>query len=244
MVYIAKEMNIPVDQKLTLVAIPVLSGAILRVPGHSRRHYRIQAHRRARPIVLVRRQRLCLAFRPGVPTEVALFGALLGLGGASFAVALPQASRWYPPQLQGMVMGIAGAGNMGVVLDTLFAPSIAEAFRLAGRFRRAADPMIADLRLLRSRREGRARFITRAPAVSLWRAAARPRQPLVHVLLLHHLWRLRRPGHVSAALFHEPVHVTPVAAGLMVSRSCSSARPSVRWAARSPTGSAASSPCR
>jgi NNP family nitrate/nitrite transporter-like MFS transporter len=32
MVYIAKAMNIPVEQKLTLVAIPVLSGAILRIP--------------------------------------------------------------------------------------------------------------------------------------------------------------------------------------------------------------------
>ncbi|MHC2333878.1 MFS transporter [Bradyrhizobium sp. USDA 4454] len=53
-------------------------------------------------------------------------GFALGVGGASFAVALPQASRWYPPQYQGVVMGIAGAGNMGVVLDTLLAPSIAE----------------------------------------------------------------------------------------------------------------------
>ena len=41
-------------------------------------------------------------------------------------MALPQASRWYPPQYQGVVMGIAGAGNMGVVLDTMFAPTIAE----------------------------------------------------------------------------------------------------------------------
>ena len=55
-----------------------------------------------------------------------IFGLALGIGGASFAVALPQASRWYPPQYQGVVMGIAGAGNMGVVLDTMFAPTIAE----------------------------------------------------------------------------------------------------------------------
>ncbi len=32
MAYIAKAMNIPIEQKLTLVAIPVLSGAILRIP--------------------------------------------------------------------------------------------------------------------------------------------------------------------------------------------------------------------
>ena len=46
-------------------------------------------------------------------------GFLLGIAGASFAVALPLASRWYPPQYQGLAMGIAGAGNSGIVLATL-----------------------------------------------------------------------------------------------------------------------------
>lgn len=52
----------------------------------------------------------------------------LGVAGASFAVALPLASRWYPPHLQGIAMGIAGAGNSGTVLATLFAPLIAKTF--------------------------------------------------------------------------------------------------------------------
>ena len=30
-----------------------------------------------------------------------IVGALLGVAGASFAVALPLASRWYPPEKQG-----------------------------------------------------------------------------------------------------------------------------------------------
>ena len=51
----------------------------------------------------------------------------LGVAGASFAVALPLASRWYPPHLQGLAMGIAGAGNSGTVLATLFSPLIAKA---------------------------------------------------------------------------------------------------------------------
>jgi len=50
----------------------------------------------------------------------------LGFAGASFAVALPQAGQWYPPKLQGVVLGLAGAGNIGVVLDYIFAPKIAE----------------------------------------------------------------------------------------------------------------------
>ena len=55
-------------------------------------------------------------------------GLFLGLAGASFAVALPLASRWYPPHLQGLAMGIAGAGNSGTVLATIFAPLLAKAY--------------------------------------------------------------------------------------------------------------------
>jgi NNP family nitrate/nitrite transporter-like MFS transporter len=51
---------------------------------------------------------------------------LLGVAGASFAAALPLASRWYPPQYQGMAMGIAGAGNSGTALATLFGPILAK----------------------------------------------------------------------------------------------------------------------
>jgi len=38
-------------------------------------------------------------------------GAVLGMAGASFAVAMPQAGRWYPPNMQGLVMGLAGRGR-------------------------------------------------------------------------------------------------------------------------------------
>lgn len=57
--------------------------------------------------------------------KVLLVGLLLGVAGASFAVALPLASRWYPPQYQGLAMGIAGAGNSGTALATLFGPLLA-----------------------------------------------------------------------------------------------------------------------
>src|SRR5262249_2858726 len=55
-------------------------------------------------------------------------GVLLGVAGASFAAALPLASGWYPPQYQGVALGIAGAGNSGTLLATLFAPRLARAF--------------------------------------------------------------------------------------------------------------------
>jgi len=50
------------------------------------------------------------------------------LPGASFAIALPLASRWYPPEHQGKAMGLAGMGNSGTVLAALFAPALAKIF--------------------------------------------------------------------------------------------------------------------
>jgi NNP family nitrate/nitrite transporter-like MFS transporter len=60
-------------------------------------------------------------------SQVLILGVVLGVAGASFAVALPLASRWYPPQHQGLALGIAGAGNSGTALAALFAPALAKA---------------------------------------------------------------------------------------------------------------------
>lgn len=60
--------------------------------------------------------------------EFLAVGLLLGIAGASFAAALPLASGWYPAEYQGLAMGIAGAGNTGTLLATLFAPRLAQAF--------------------------------------------------------------------------------------------------------------------
>jgi MFS transporter, NNP family, nitrate/nitrite transporter len=126
-VYIVRDMNLAVDEKFTLVAIPVLAGALLRVPmGLLADLFGAKRTGIVAQIVVIAATAWVCCF--GLPSKlsVEIFGLALGIGGASFAVALPQASRWYPPQYQGVVMGIAGAGNMGVVLDTMFAPSIAE----------------------------------------------------------------------------------------------------------------------
>lgn len=68
-------------------------------------------------------------------------GILLGVAGASFAAALPMASAWYPPEHQGLAMGIAGAGNSGTILATLFAPRLAQAFGWRNVFGMAMIPI-------------------------------------------------------------------------------------------------------
>src|SRR5262249_17197588 len=65
--------------------------------------------------------------------------------GASFAAALPLASRWYPPQYQGLAMGIAGAGNSGTALATFFAPMLALSLGWHGVFGLALIPVVLTL---------------------------------------------------------------------------------------------------
>jgi NNP family nitrate/nitrite transporter-like MFS transporter len=77
--------------------------------------------------------------------EVLVVGLLLGVAGASFAAALPLASRWYPPQYQGMAMGIAGAGNSGTALATLFGPILAGLWGWHIVFGLALLPVLATL---------------------------------------------------------------------------------------------------
>ena len=69
-------------------------------------------------------------------------GSSSGIAGASFAVALPLASRWYPAEYQGLAMGIVGAGNSGSLMATLFAPRLAERIGWANTFGLAMLPVV------------------------------------------------------------------------------------------------------
>jgi NNP family nitrate/nitrite transporter-like MFS transporter len=85
----------------------------------------------------------------GVPSfdAILLVGVVLGMAGASFAIALPMASRWYPPEHQGTAMGLAGAGNFGTVIASLFAPALGLAFGWVNVFGMAALFMTGVLAL-------------------------------------------------------------------------------------------------
>ncbi|MFC4100502.1 nitrate/nitrite transporter [Paenibacillus xanthanilyticus] len=118
----------PMDaaQKANLVALPILGGSILRlVLGY---FTDVIGPKRTGQIGMI------LTMVPLVwgwlfvnsLSQLYIVALLLGVAGASFAAALPLASRWYPPQYQGLAMGIAGAGNSGTVFTTLFANRIAQ----------------------------------------------------------------------------------------------------------------------
>jgi NNP family nitrate/nitrite transporter-like MFS transporter len=127
--YITQELGMPVEEKFTVVAIPILCGALLRIPlGMLADHSGPKLTGILAQLVVMLGMAYVFLFGLHSKLELELLGFVLGVAGASFSVALPQASRWYPPKFQGIVMGIAGAGNMGVVLDSMIVPWLAEKF--------------------------------------------------------------------------------------------------------------------
>jgi MFS transporter, NNP family, nitrate/nitrite transporter len=143
---IATALHLDTQQRALMVAVPILCGAVLRL-FMGMAADRIGARRAgliAQAIVIAA---LLVAWRLGVHSfgQVLLLGVFLGVAGGSFAIALPLASRWYPPEHQGTAMGIAGAGNSGTVLAALFAPILAIAFGWHNVFGLACLPLIVVL---------------------------------------------------------------------------------------------------
>lgn len=124
-VFISEDLALTSTEKGLVTAFPVLGGALLRIP------FGIIADRIGSKRTAIIGMSLTFVplfwgwlFANNISDFVAL-GLLLGTAGASFAVALPLASRWYPKEHQGLVMGLAGAGNSGTLISTLLGPRLA-----------------------------------------------------------------------------------------------------------------------
>ena len=141
---IAKELGLDPAQKGLMVALPTLAGAVLRLVTGLLVD-RIGPKRTGLIGQLIVIFGLAIAWRTGIDTYqgTLALGVVLGFAGASFAVALPLASRWYPPEHQGKAMGIAGMGNSGTVFAALFAPLLAKAFGWTSVLGFALIPLIA-----------------------------------------------------------------------------------------------------
>src|SRR5215469_7716234 len=143
--FIAEQSALSATQKGLLTAVPLLGGSFFR-PILGLIADRLGG-RRAGLIGL------CFTLIPLIfgwrfasqLWQLYLVGFLLGIAGASFAVALPLAGRWYPPEHQGLAMGIAGAGNSGTLVATLFGPRLAQHFGWHSVFGIALFPLVCVL---------------------------------------------------------------------------------------------------
>lgn len=125
---ISQDLGLTPSQKAFLTAVPILSAALLRVTFGNL--FQALDGRRLSlfGILLSAIPPVVLLLMPGTPSLPLLLvlGVLLGVGGASFAVALPMAGSGYPPKIQGLVLGLCAAGNIGAVVNGSLFPGLAE----------------------------------------------------------------------------------------------------------------------
>jgi NNP family nitrate/nitrite transporter-like MFS transporter len=141
-VQIATDLQLPPAEKGLMVATPVLAGALLRiVMGVLVDQIKPKMAGLIGQVIVL--ASLLVAWLHGLQTfqHTLMLGLGLGFAGAAFAVALPLASRWYPPEHQGTALGIAGAGNSGTVFAALFAPGLAVAYGWNNVFGLALIPL-------------------------------------------------------------------------------------------------------
>jgi len=142
-VQIAKDLGLSPAEKGLMVAVPILAGAALRLVngvlvdliGPKKTGLIAQA-------IVIIGLLTAWALHIGNYNAILALGGVLGMAGASFAVALPLASRWYPLKYQGVALGIAGAGNSGTVFASLFAPTLAKLYGWQMVFGITAIPLI------------------------------------------------------------------------------------------------------
>lgn len=143
--FLRETLHLSATQQGLLTAVPLLGGSLFR-PVLGVLGDRIGGRRAGLLGLSLTCVPLVLGWR--VADQIGHFyalGLLLGIAGASFAVALPLAGRWYPREYQGLAMGIAGAGNSGTLLATLLAPRIASAYGWQAAFGLALIPVLAVL---------------------------------------------------------------------------------------------------
>lgn len=140
-IFIAESVGLTPVEKGLMVAVPLLSGSLLRVPAGMLSD-RFGAKRVGVGLLTLLYVPLLVGWSAGdsLPSLL-IVGLLLGTAGASFAVALPLASRWYPAEKQGLAMGVAAAGNSGTVITNLVAPALAVAVGWRNVFAVALIPL-------------------------------------------------------------------------------------------------------
>ena len=120
---IQDELDLSNIQTSVMISIPVILGALLRIPLGlltdrigGRRVFAIMLVYSAAAAILV-------GF---ASSYAALLGAgfLLGAAGATFAVGVPFVAEWVEPKRQGFALGVYGVGNVGTAVAAFAVPAI------------------------------------------------------------------------------------------------------------------------
>ncbi|QYR21387.1 MFS transporter [Paenibacillus sp. sptzw28] len=120
-------------QKSILIATPVLLGSIVRIPMGIYTD-RLGGRKVFAVTMLFLALPLLLAGWTDSFGFMLLCALMIGMAGTTFAISLTYVSRWYPPEKQGFVLGLAGLGNIGGAVASFTVPVISANYGLSWVF--------------------------------------------------------------------------------------------------------------
>ncbi|MCM3718808.1 MFS transporter [Fictibacillus phosphorivorans] len=122
------------DTKLSLlIAIPVLLGSLMRIPlGIASDRY---GGRKVYTVTMLALVIPLVGIGYAASFEMLLFWTfLIGLAGATFAIAISYVSAWYTFGKQGYVLGVVGLGNIGSAISGFTIPTMVTELGLSWTF--------------------------------------------------------------------------------------------------------------
>jgi NNP family nitrate/nitrite transporter-like MFS transporter len=124
---IKKALNLNATEFGLLMATPVLTGSLIRVPlgiwtdrfgGRN-----VMAILMSLTVPAIYLMSYATAY-----WHFLTIGLFVGLAGGAFSVGTPYVARWFPRNQQGFAMGVYGAGNSGAAVNKFVAPALVVAF--------------------------------------------------------------------------------------------------------------------
>ncbi|WP_227938207.1 MFS transporter [Alkalihalobacillus deserti] len=114
-------------QKSFIIVTPIILGSLMRIPigiiadkYGARKVYTLMMLFTVFPMVAV-------GFANSF-TALLFWAFLIGMAGTTFTIAVTYVTKWFPPEKQGLVLGIIGIGNLGTAVASLSLPTIVERF--------------------------------------------------------------------------------------------------------------------
>jgi NNP family nitrate/nitrite transporter-like MFS transporter len=117
-------LHLTEQQVWFLIAVPVILGSVIRLPMG------MLADRFGGRLVFgllllfISLPAFALSYAQTY-RELLLGGLILGMAGTSFSVGVAFTSKWFPPEKQGLALGVYGAGNIGQSLALFSVPLLA-----------------------------------------------------------------------------------------------------------------------
>jgi NNP family nitrate/nitrite transporter-like MFS transporter len=129
-------------QKSVLIAAPVLFGSIFRIPLGIYTD-RFGGKRVFTAAMLFLTLPLLAAGLVHSYWAMLVCALLIGMAGTTFAISMTYVSRWYPSDKQGLVLGLAGIGNLGGAIASYTLPFVFNRFGLPWVFWSLAVMIVA-----------------------------------------------------------------------------------------------------